>query len=63
MSFIKKIENDYNEDLISLDELDDMRIKYSELTKKDKLILDQQNEGEIRKETEVKLVDNDDVEE
>ena len=50
MSFIKKIENDYNEDLISLDELDDMRIKYSELTKKDKLILDQQNEGETIKE-------------
>tara|TARA_B100000780_G_C21074987_1_gene432727 strand:+ start:784 stop:1188 length:405 start_codon:yes stop_codon:yes gene_type:complete len=43
MSFIKKIEKDYNEDLISLKELDDMRAKYSNLNNSDKLILDQQS--------------------
>ena len=44
MSFIKKIEKDYNEDLISLKELDDMRNKYSDLNDNDKAILDKQNQ-------------------
>ena len=43
MSFIKKIEKDYNEDLISLKELEEMRNKYSNLKNSDKLILDQQS--------------------
>ena len=46
MSFIKKIEKDYNEDLISLMELDEMRVKYSNLKNSDKLILDRQNTKE-----------------
>ena len=46
MSFIKKIENDYNEDLISLKELEEMRNKYSNLKNSDKLILDRQNTKE-----------------
>jgi RNA recognition motif-containing protein len=43
MSFIKKSENDYNDNLISLKELDEMRIKYANLNKVDKLILDNQS--------------------
>ena len=44
MSFIKKIKKDYNEDLISLKELDDMKKKYSDLNDNDKSILDKQNQ-------------------
>ena len=44
MSFIKKIEEDYNEDLISLKELEEMRNKYSDLNDNDKGILDKQNQ-------------------
>ena len=51
MSFIKKIEEDYNQDIISLKELDDMRKKYSHLNDKDKLILDNQSQTETELKT------------
>jgi hypothetical protein len=40
MSYIKKIENDYNGNLISLDQLGELRAKYSSSSKKEKEELD-----------------------
>lgn len=45
MSFIKKNEKDYNDGIISLNELDDIRSHYSKLTDKDKLTLDNQSKS------------------
>jgi len=56
MSFIDKIEKDYNSDKISLKELEDLRIKYSELNNEDKLILDQQKEEDAEEDSVIEAI-------
>lgn len=58
MSFIQKSENDYNDGLITLKELDEMRFKYANLNKEDRLTLDNQSKFIEDNDSDLSIVDS-----